>query len=246
MWCLLAWLGARRGGGGYEYLRYTAANELAISRRIFSTHTLTLLSRSRGSRTCARLSRRLVSAAVNQPSFLAPLSFCFLCQLSPSSPTHSPSLLCSKQRNKTIGAAHSPKAAKAVAAAAEKKKKASAQQPRPADACRDPITLDDLGSWTWDFRACEAATPPVSCGGTAELRTKHGGGGKGKGGGKGGRRGGRGGCGGSGSSFGNGSSGSNSSSAVVTYNVESLVLYLLESGDFQVRASVFSRVLLSG
>ena len=153
---------------------------------------------------------------------------------------------CSKQRNKTVGAAHSPKAAKAVAAAAEKKKKASAQQPRPADACRDPITLDDLGSWTWDFRACEAATPPVSCGGTAELRTKHGGGGKGKGGGKGGRRGGRGGCGGSGSSFGNGSSGSNSSSAVVTYNVESLVLYLLESGDFQVRGSVFSRVLLSG
>ncbi|CAB1119630.1 unnamed protein product [Ectocarpus sp. CCAP 1310/34] len=144
-------------------------------------------------------------------------------------------------------------AAAAAAAAVDKSKKR--KQPlaeRPPDVCRDPITLDDLGSWTWDFRASEAATPPVSCGATKS--TKHGGGGGWKGkrfgvGGKGGR-----GCGGGGSGGGGGGSGSgvngsgsgSTSSAVVTYNVESLVLYLLESGDFQVtlRFATHGRVLV--
>ncbi|CBJ26071.1 conserved unknown protein [Ectocarpus siliculosus] len=142
-----------------------------------------------------------------------------------------------------VSTATSAAAAAAAAAAVDKRKKKK-QPPaeRPPDVCRDPITLDDLGSWTWDFRASEAATPPVSCGATKS--TKHGGGGGWKGkrfgvGGKGGRgcgSGGSGGGGGSGSGSGVSGSGSGSgstSSAVVTYNVESLVLYLLESGDFQ-------------
>lgn len=138
---------------------------------------------------------------------------------------------------KTVGAAHSSKGSSTP----EKKK-----TELPVDNCRDPITLDDLGSWTWDFHASEAATPPVSCGGTlaatkscmdVSKRGKEGrisGKGrssswKGKGKGK-GRSGGLDGC---------GKSSSCSSSAVVTYNVESLVLYLLESGDFQVN-QIFS------
>lgn len=150
----------------------------------------------------------------------------------PFSPTSGYTLQCMK----TVGAAHSSKGSSTP----EKKK-----TELPADRCRDPITLDDLGSWTWDFHASEAATPPVSCGGTLTApkscvdvakRGKEGRiGGKGrssswKGKGKGkGRSGGLDGCGNS-----NSSSSSCSSSAVVTYNVESLVLYLLESGDFQV------------
>lgn len=128
------------------------------------------------------------------------------------------------QRKSAIGAARTPKVA-------EKKTEC------PVDPCRDPITLDDLGSWTWDFRASEAATPPVSCGGTRPCSKGGGGGGVGavevdkEKGGRGlvaarGRRGGGGG--------GRGGRGAVSSNAVVTYNVESLVLYLLESGDFQV------------
>lgn len=114
----------------------------------------------------------------------------------------------------------------------EKEKKKSTTAELPADPCRDPITLDDLGSWTWDFRASEAGTPTLaSCGGVV---SKSGGGDKGKTAGCGrvgkGRRGE--GAGGGGGKGGGGGSGS-SSSAVVTYNVESLVLYLLESGDFQ-------------
>ncbi|CAM9354760.1 unnamed protein product [Scytosiphon promiscuus] len=52
----------------------------------------------------------------------------------------------------------------------KKKKQPSPAAERPADICRDPITLDDLGSWTWDFRASEAATPPVSCGATSAMK----------------------------------------------------------------------------
>ncbi|CAM9557701.1 unnamed protein product [Ectocarpus sp. 4 AP-2014] len=157
-----------------------------------------------------------------------------------------------EKRNKTGGAAAAAddlsksgkvltatSAAAAAAAVDKKKKKKQPPAERPPDVCRDPITLDDLGSWTWDFRASEAATPPVSCGATKS--TKHGGGGGWKGkrfgvGGKGGRGCGGGGSGGGGGGSGSGVSGSgggSTSSAVVTYNVESLVLYLLESGDFQ-------------
>ncbi|CAN0110538.1 unnamed protein product, partial [Ectocarpus fasciculatus] len=152
-------------------------------------------------------------------------------------------------RNKAGGAGaaadHPSKSGKVLtatsaAAVDKRRKKKQPQAERPPDVCRDPITLDDLGSWTWDFRASEAATPPVSCGATTKS-TKHGGGGgwKGKGfggGGKGGRGCGSGGSGGGSGGGGSGVSGSGSgstSSAVVTYNVESLVLYLLESGDFQ-------------
>lgn len=161
------------------------------------------------------------------------------------------------QRNKTVGAASTAAAAAAAATVEKKKMQPSPPAERPADPCRDPITLDDLGSWTWDFRASEAATPPVSCGATSAVKAtgaKHdggcgcgegggGGAGKGKGigawgkgrGGGGGSGGGRGGCGGYGSGSSSSSGSGGSSSAVVTYNVESLVLYLLESGDFQVR-----------
>lgn len=135
--------------------------------------------------------------------FVSPTLFCVLF---PSSPP--------LQRKKTVGAVHAPKAS------VEKKAE------RPVAPSRDPITLDDLGSWTWDFRASEAATPPVSCGGPAAPKSGGGDASDRIGGGR-GRRGrgraedGKGGC-----------------NAVVTYNVESLVLYLLESGDFQVRLQV--------
>lgn len=176
----------------------------------------------------------------------------------PPSPHTPPNVQCA-QGNKAGGAAAAADdlsksgkvltatSAAATAAAAVDKRKKKKQPPaeRPPDVCRDPITLDDLGSWTWDFRASEAATPPVSCGATRS--TKHGGGGGWKGKrfgveGKGGR-----GCGGGGSGSGSGVSGSGSgstSSAVVTYNVESLVLYLLESGDFQVRRFDASSVVV--
>ncbi|CAM9413906.1 unnamed protein product, partial [Ectocarpus sp. 12 AP-2014] len=49
-------------------------------------------------------------------------------------------------------------AASAAAAVDKRKKKKQPPPDRPPDVCRDPITLDDLGSWTWDFRASEAAT----------------------------------------------------------------------------------------
>lgn len=129
----------------------------------------------------------------------------------------------------------------------KKKTKAKTPEKSPVQHCRDPITLDDLGSWTWDFRAAEAATPPVSCGGSSSSSKNSGGtstgswgGGPGRGGKKkkGGSGKGRSGTGGGGSGGGGkGGSGNKapvSSNAVVRYNVESLVLYLLESGDFQV------------
>lgn len=166
-------------------------------------------------------------------------------QRAPPPSPHNPLNVQCAQRNKVGGATaaadHLSKSGKvstansAAAAVDKRKKKKQPPAERPPDVCRDPITLDDLGSWTWDFRASEAATPPVSCGATKS--TKGGGGWKGKGfggGGKGGRGCGSGGSGGGGSGVSGSGSGS-TSSAVVTYNVESLVLYLLESGDFQVR-----------
>ena len=126
----------------------------------------------------------------------------------------------------------------------EKKKKVTDQ--RPADKCRDPITLDDLGSWTWDFHASEAATPPVSCGGTVAPKNgvdlaKRGGEchtwGKKRSKGRSSESKGK-------ARVGGGDGGTiksgSSSSPVVTYNVESLVLYLLESGDFQVMGALRS------
>lgn len=143
------------------------------------------------------------------------------------------------QRNNTVGAAKVSKS-KATTVTATASASVEKKTEHPADPCRDPITLDDLGSWTWDFRASEAATPPVSCGGPSFSKN---GGEVSKGGGSGGGsssglwgRGRR--CEGGGGKGGGKSGSGGSSSAVVTYNVESLVLYLLESGDFQVWLSV--------
>ncbi|CAM9318250.1 unnamed protein product [Choristocarpus tenellus] len=86
-----------------------------------------------------------------------------------------------------------------------------------AEQPRDPITLEELGSWTWDFRPTEAGTDPEEkpVEGCERNAGRTGGGG---GGGKGFK----------------GSPGKGRfADVVVTYNVESLVLYLLESGDFQ-------------